>query len=120
IVHITIKILVHFRFFFLFRYYDHKRSAEKKQQKTIEAADKAMKSAEKKTQKTLKEVQTVTTIQKARKVYYELYFLISSRLFAGLRKTSSRMRSLLRDIYVHADLHGATSCVIKNPSGKQF
>lgn len=22
------------------------------------------------------------------------------------------------DIYVHADLHGATSCVIKNPSGK--
>lgn len=21
------------------------------------------------------------------------------------------------DIYVHADLHGATSCVIKNPSG---
>lgn len=23
------------------------------------------------------------------------------------------------DIYVHADLHGATSCVIKNPSGSQ-
>lgn len=29
-----------------------------------------MKSAEKKTQQTLKEVQTVTTIQKARKVYW--------------------------------------------------
>ena len=29
-----------------------------------------MKSAEKKTHKTLKEVQTVTTIQKARKVYW--------------------------------------------------
>lgn len=24
------------------------------------------------------------------------------------------------DIYVHADIHGATSCVIKNPSGKSF
>lgn len=24
------------------------------------------------------------------------------------------------DVYVHADLHGATSCVIKNPSGKSF
>lgn len=24
------------------------------------------------------------------------------------------------DIYVHADLHGATSCVIKNSSGKSF
>lgn len=31
---------------------------------------KAMKSAEKKTHQTLKEVQTVTTIQKARKVYW--------------------------------------------------
>ena len=94
--------------FCFFRYYDCKRSAEKKEHKTIEAADKvrkllhctlrfksrrdvrksdhhtfryylmffismsfqAMKSAEKKTQKTLKEVQTVTTIQKARKVYW--------------------------------------------------
>lgn len=26
--------------------------------------------------------------------------------------------TLSGDIYVHADLHGATSCVIKNPSGK--
>lgn len=26
--------------------------------------------------------------------------------------------SLSGDVYVHADLHGATSCVIKNPSGK--
>lgn len=31
---------------------------------------KALRSAEKKTQQTLKEVQTVTTIQKARKVYW--------------------------------------------------
>lgn len=82
-----------------FRYYDNKRFAKRKEFKTIEAADKvgiiyrtvtvkmdlpvfsltcrslsgsfkAMKSAEKKTQKTLKEVQTVTTIQKARKVYW--------------------------------------------------
>ena len=22
------------------------------------------------------------------------------------------------DLYVHADLHGASSCVVKNPSGK--
>uniref|UniRef100_A0A8D2HDE6 Ribosome quality control complex subunit NEMF n=1 Tax=Urocitellus parryii TaxID=9999 RepID=A0A8D2HDE6_UROPR len=73
------------------KYYDHKRNAAKKTQKTVEAAEKAFKSAEKKTKQTLKEVQTVTSIQKARKVY---------------------------DIYVHADLHGATSCVIKNPTGE--
>uniref|UniRef100_A0A7N5ZTV6 Ribosome quality control complex subunit NEMF n=1 Tax=Anabas testudineus TaxID=64144 RepID=A0A7N5ZTV6_ANATE len=99
---------------------------EKKEQKTIEAADKAMKSAEKKTQQTLKEVQTVTTIQKARKVYWFEKFLwfISSEnylVIAGRDQQQNEMivKRYLRagDIYVHADLHGATSCVIKNPSG---
>ncbi|XP_035529200.1 nuclear export mediator factor Nemf-like [Morone saxatilis] len=108
------------------KYYDFKRSAEKKEHKTIEAADKAMKSAEKKTQKTLKEVQTVVTIQKARKVYWFEKFLwfISSEnylVIAGRDQQQNEMivKRYLRagDIYVHADLHGATSCVIKNPSG---
>ncbi|XP_034530781.1 nuclear export mediator factor Nemf-like isoform X2 [Notolabrus celidotus] len=108
------------------KYYDFKRSAEKKEHKTMEAADKAMKSAEKKTQKTLKEVQTVTTIQKARKVYWFEKFLwfISSEnylIIAGRDQQQNEMivKRYLRagDVYVHADLHGATSCVIKNPSG---
>uniref|UniRef100_A0A1A8BUI8 Ribosome quality control complex subunit NEMF n=1 Tax=Nothobranchius kadleci TaxID=1051664 RepID=A0A1A8BUI8_NOTKA len=108
------------------KYYDHKRTAEKKEQKTIEAADKAMKSAEKKTHQTLKEVQTVTTIQKARKVYWFEKFLwfISSEnylVIAGRDQQQNEMivKRYLRagDLYVHADLHGATSCVIKNPSG---
>ncbi|XP_038162945.1 nuclear export mediator factor NEMF-like [Cyprinodon tularosa] len=108
------------------RYYDHKRSAEKKEQKTIEAAGKAMKSAERKTHQTLKEVQTVITIQKARKVYWFEKFLwfISSEnylVIAGRDQQQNEMivKRYLRagDIYVHADLHGATSCVIKNPSG---
>ncbi|XP_061156611.1 ribosome quality control complex subunit NEMF-like [Syngnathus typhle] len=108
------------------KYYDCKRSAEKKEQKTIQAADKAMKSAEKKTQKTLKEVQTVTTIQKARKVYWFekfLWFITSENylVIAGRDQQQNEMivKRYLRagDVYVHADLHGATSCVIKNPSG---
>nr|XP_019953624.1 PREDICTED: nuclear export mediator factor NEMF isoform X1 [Paralichthys olivaceus] len=108
------------------RYYDYKRTAEKKEQKTMEAVGKAMKSAEKKTQQTLKEVQTVTTIQKARKVYWFEKFLwfISSEnylIIAGRDQQQNEMivKRYLRagDIYVHADLHGATSCVIKNTSG---
>uniref|UniRef100_A0A8C3AP82 Ribosome quality control complex subunit NEMF n=1 Tax=Cyclopterus lumpus TaxID=8103 RepID=A0A8C3AP82_CYCLU len=108
------------------KYYDFKRSAEKKEHKTMEAAGKAMKSAEKKTQQTLKEVQTVTTIQKARKVYWFEKFLwfISSEnylIIAGRDQQQNEMivKRYLRagDIYIHADLHGATSCVIKNPSG---
>ncbi|XP_077587184.1 ribosome quality control complex subunit NEMF [Stigmatopora nigra] len=108
------------------KYYDCKRTAEKKEQKTIQAADKAMKSAEKKTQQTLKEVQTVTTIQKARKVYWFekfLWFITSENylVIAGRDQQQNEMivKRYLRagDIYIHADLHGATSCIIKNPSG---
>ncbi|XP_012682273.2 nuclear export mediator factor NEMF [Clupea harengus] len=108
------------------KYYDHKRNAAKKEQKTVEAAHKAFKSAEKKTKQTLKDVQTVTNIQKARKVYWFEKFLwfISSEnylIIAGRDQQQNEMivKRYLRagDIYVHADLHGATSCVIKNPSG---
>ncbi|XP_071972107.1 ribosome quality control complex subunit NEMF isoform X2 [Engystomops pustulosus] len=109
------------------KYYDHKRHAAKKTQKTVEAAEKAFKSAEKKTKQTLKEVQTVSTIQKARKVYWFEKFLwfISSEnylVIAGRDQQQNEMivKRYLRpgDVYVHADLHGATSCVIKNPTGE--
>ncbi|XP_048830455.1 ribosome quality control complex subunit NEMF-like [Brienomyrus brachyistius] len=109
------------------KYYDHKRNAAKKEQKTVEAAEKAFKSAEKKTKQTLKEVQTVVTIQKARKIYWFEKFLwfISSEnylIIAGRDQQQNEMivKRYLKtgDIYVHADLHGATSCVIKNPTGE--
>ncbi|XP_060938222.1 ribosome quality control complex subunit NEMF-like isoform X2 [Limanda limanda] len=108
------------------RYYDYKRTAEKKEQKTMEAVGKAMKSAEKKTQQTLKEVQTVTTIQKARKIYWFEKFLwfISSEnylIIAGRDQQQNEIivKRYLRagDVYIHADLHGATSCIIKNTTG---
>nr|XP_054490363.1 ribosome quality control complex subunit NEMF [Agelaius phoeniceus] len=109
------------------KYYDHKRHAAKKTQKTVEAAEKAFKSAEKKTKQTLREVQTVTTIQKARKVYWFEKFLwfISSENYLVIAGRDQQQNELIvkrylkpGDIYVHADLHGATSCVIKNPSGE--
>ncbi|XP_007427730.1 nuclear export mediator factor NEMF [Python bivittatus] len=108
------------------KYYDHKRHAARKTQKTVEAAEKAFKSAEKKTKQTLKEVQTVTTIQKARKVYWFEKFLwfISSENYLVIAGRDQQQNEIIvkrylrpGDIYVHADLHGATSCVIKNPSG---
>ncbi|XP_053923247.1 ribosome quality control complex subunit NEMF [Cuculus canorus] len=109
------------------KYYDHKRHAAKKTQKTVEAAEKAFKSAEKKTKQTLREVQTVTTIQKARKVYWFEKFLwfISSENYLVIAGRDQQQNELIvkrylkpGDVYVHADLHGATSCVIKNPSGE--
>ncbi|XP_072346950.1 ribosome quality control complex subunit NEMF isoform X1 [Scyliorhinus torazame] len=109
------------------RYYDHKRHAAKKEKKTVEAAEKAFKSAEKKTKRTLKEVQTVITIQKARKVYWFEKFLwfISSENYLVIAGRDQQQNELIvkrylksGDLYVHADLHGATSCVIKNQKGK--
>ncbi|NXQ13901.1 NEMF factor, partial [Peucedramus taeniatus] len=110
------------------KYYDHKRHAAKKTQKTVEAAEKAFKSAEKKTKQTLREVQTVTTIQKARKVYWQfekfLWFVSSENYLVIAGRDQQQNELIVKrylkpgDIYVHADLHGATSCVIKNPSGE--
>uniref|UniRef100_A0A2K6LZ89 Ribosome quality control complex subunit NEMF n=1 Tax=Rhinopithecus bieti TaxID=61621 RepID=A0A2K6LZ89_RHIBE len=106
------------------KYYDHKRYAAKKTQKTVEAAEKAFKSAEKKTKQTLKEVQTVTSIQKQEKFEKFLWFISSENyLIIGGRDQQQNEIIVKRyltpgDIYVHADLHGATSCVIKNPTGE--
>jgi predicted ribosome quality control (RQC) complex YloA/Tae2 family protein len=67
------------------KYYSQKKSAAKKQQKTIESQDKALKSAEKKTKQTLKEVQTIHTINKLRKMYWfeKFYWFITSENYLG-------------------------------------
>ncbi|XP_018913682.2 ribosome quality control complex subunit NEMF homolog [Bemisia tabaci] len=107
------------------KYFDAKRSAAKKQQKTIESVGKALKSAEKKTKQALKEVQTTTNIIKARKVFWfeKFFWFISSENYlvvAGRDQIQNEIivKRYLRenDIYVHADISGASSVVIKNPT----
>ncbi|KAK4883945.1 hypothetical protein RN001_000216 [Aquatica leii] len=107
-------------------YYDKKRHAAKKQQKTIESHGKAIKSAEKKTKQTLKDVQTITNIYKARKVYWfeKFYWFISSENFLVIAGRDQQQNEFIvkrymkaKDIYVHADVHGASSVIIKNPDG---
>lgn len=108
-------------------YYDQKRSAAKKHQKTIESQVKAFKSAEKKTKQTLKEVQTLTNICKARKTFWfeKFFWFISSENYLVIGGRDQVQNELIvkrymrsGDIYVHADLSGASSVVIKNPSGQ--
>uniref|UniRef100_UPI00358FD816 ribosome quality control complex subunit NEMF isoform X2 n=1 Tax=Myxine glutinosa TaxID=7769 RepID=UPI00358FD816 len=108
------------------RFYDLKRHAARKEQKTIEASEKAFKSAEKKTWQTLKEVRVVASIQKARKVYWFEKFLwfISSENFLVIAGRDQQQNELIvkrylraGDLYLHADVHGATSCVLKNDTG---
>ncbi|CAO3636146.1 unnamed protein product [Cunninghamella echinulata] len=104
-------------------YYDMKRSTAAKHEKTIAATSKAMKSAEKKIRQDLKETKISISINKIRKPYWFEKFLwfISTEgylVIAGRDMQQNEMlvkRYLLKgDVYVHADLHGAASVVIKN------
>lgn len=109
------------------KYYNHKKHAAKKEQKTVESTEKAYKSAEKKAKETLKEVAITSNIMKARKTFWFEKFLwfISSENYIVIAGRDVQQNELIvkrymkaGDIYVHADLHGASSVVIKNPSGK--
>ncbi|XP_058465012.1 ribosome quality control complex subunit NEMF homolog [Malaya genurostris] len=108
------------------RYYDQRRFAARKEMKTIESSSKALKNAEKKTIQTLKDVRTQTTISKARKVYWfeKFYWFISSENYLVIGGRDQQQNELIvkrymrpTDIYVHAEIQGASSVVIKNPSG---
>ncbi|XP_021353469.1 nuclear export mediator factor Nemf-like isoform X2 [Mizuhopecten yessoensis] len=108
------------------RFFDKKKQAAKKEQKTIDASAKALKSAEKKTKETLKEVATAASINKTRKTYWFEKFLwfITSENFLVIGGRDQQQNEMIvkrylkpGDLYVHADLHGASSCVIKNSTG---
>ncbi|XP_055903614.1 ribosome quality control complex subunit NEMF homolog [Eupeodes corollae] len=110
------------------KFYDQKRNAAKKEQKTIDASQKALKSAERKTQQTLKDVRTISTISKARKVYWfeKFYWFISSENYLVIGGRDAQQNELIvkrymrpTDIYVHAEIQGASSVVIRNPTGAE-
>jgi len=93
----------------------------------MEASNKAFKSAEKKTKQTLKDVATAASINKTRKTYWFEKFLwfISSENYLVIGGRDQQQNELIvkrylrpGDLYVHADLHGASSCIIKNHTGE--
>ncbi len=107
------------------KYYFHKKSAAAKEKKTLDSHSVAIKSAEKKTKQTLKEVAAITNINKARKVFWfeKFFWFISSENYLVVAGRDAQQNELLvkrylrpGDVYVHADLHGASSVVVKNPS----
>ncbi|CAF1380213.1 unnamed protein product [Rotaria sordida] len=110
------------------RYFEHKKQSSQKQVRTLEAGEKAIKSASKRTNELLKEVERVATVTKARKPYWfeKFYWFISSDNYIVLGGRDQQQNELLikrhlrtGDLYVHADLHGATSVIIKNPTGNE-
>ncbi|KAG0261714.1 hypothetical protein BG011_000741 [Mortierella polycephala] len=107
------------------KYYDVKKQSAIKQEKTLAHASKAFKSAEKKIRQQLQEVKITTTIQRARKPYWfeKFMWFITSENYLVIAGRDAQQNELIvkrymkkNDIYVHADIHGAATVLIKNPS----
>ena len=107
------------------QYYDQKKQAAVKEQKTVQASSKALKSTEKKIQDDLKKglKQEKDVLRPSRKQFWFEKFLwfISSDGYLVLGGKDAQQNELLYrrylkkgDIYVHADLHGASSVIVKN------
>ena len=106
-----------------------KKKIHEKEVKTQAAEGKAMESAARKAEKEKKKESFVPKkdIQAVRKVmWFEKFnWFISSENYLVLSGRDMQQNELLvkrylkkGDIYVHADMHGASTTIIKNPTGK--
>ncbi|KAG5126444.1 hypothetical protein JHK82_027279 [Glycine max] len=105
------------------RWYEQKKKQESKQEKTIIAHEKAFKAAERKTRLQLNQKKTVASISHMRKVYWfeKFIWIISSENYLVISGRDAQQNEMIvkrymskGDLYIHVDLHGASSTVIKN------
>ncbi|KAK7332646.1 hypothetical protein VNO80_29401 [Phaseolus coccineus] len=105
------------------RWYEQKKKQESKQEKTVTAHEKAFKAAERKTRQQLNQEKTVASISHMRKVHWfeKFNWFITSENYLVISGRDAQQNELIvkrymskGDLYVHADLHGASSTVIKN------
>ncbi|CAM9319563.1 unnamed protein product [Chrysoparadoxa australica] len=104
------------------------KSARSKARKTMEAAAPALKQAEEKAAKALKTQTLRTQLSSSRKVYWfeKFYWFITSENYMVLsgkdaQQNETLVKKYLRecDAYVHADMHGASTVIVRNkdPTG---
>lgn len=107
------------------QYYDQKRTAADKEERTKLASGQALKSTEKKIQADLKRglQQEKEVLRPVRKQFWfeRFSYFISSDGYLVLGGKDAQQNEMLYkryfrkgDVYVHADLHGAATVVIKN------
>uniref|UniRef100_A0A7N1A1J9 CCHC-type domain-containing protein n=1 Tax=Kalanchoe fedtschenkoi TaxID=63787 RepID=A0A7N1A1J9_KALFE len=105
------------------RWYEQKKKQESKQEKTITAHEKAFKAAERKTRLQLSQEKAVASISHMRKVHWfeKFNWFISSENYLVISGRDAQQNEMIvkrymskGDLYIHADLHGASSTVIKN------
>ncbi|PPJ59460.1 hypothetical protein CBER1_02403 [Cercospora berteroae] len=107
------------------QYYDQKRTAAVKQEKTIQASKKAIKSTEQKVQAQLKKdlKQEKDVLRPVRKQFWfeKFVWFVSSDGYLVLAGKDAQQNEILYrrylkkgDVYIHADLDGAASVIVKN------
>ncbi|KAJ5151244.1 uncharacterized protein N7482_010496 [Penicillium canariense] len=110
------------------QYYDQKKQASEKQQRTAQSSTKALKSHEKKVTADLKKSlkQEKQVLRQARVPFWfeKFIFFISSEGYLVLGARDALQSEILYrrylnkgDIFIHADLEGALPIVVKNRSG---
>ncbi|CAH8454677.1 unnamed protein product [Schistosoma turkestanicum] len=104
------------------KYYDKKRAASKKEEKTISVSRKVLKSATHKAEITMRTAKTIAQITEVRKpMWFEKFFwFISSENYLVVAGHDSQQNEVLvkrylkpGDIFVHADIHGASTVIVK-------
>lgn len=102
--------------------YTNKKVAKVKEEKTAQASEKAIEAVEKQTTKQLEAQRLKRNLQAVRKVHWfekfnwfitsEGYLVLSGR---DAQQNEQLVKKYLRqgDAYVHADMHGASSCIVR-------
>jgi len=107
------------------QYYEQKKTAAVKEQKTLQSSSKALKNTERKIkadlQKGLKQEKQVLRPVRKQLWFEKFIYFISSDGYLVLGGRDAQQNEILYkrylkkgDVYVHADLHGAASVIIKN------
>ena len=88
----------------------------------------AVKAAEKKLKRDLATAEEIAKIDKMRKIHWfeKFYWFISSDNLLVIGGHDAQQNEAIykkyfdveRDLYIHANVHGASTVVVKNPSGK--
>ena len=104
------------------RLYHEKKVARSKEEKTAQATERAVRAVEEQMAKQLKSQKIKRNLQAVRKVHWfekfnwfvtsEGYLVLSGR---DAQQNEALVKRYLRpgDAYVHADIHGASSCIVR-------
>ncbi|KAK4556055.1 hypothetical protein LTR86_006751 [Recurvomyces mirabilis] len=110
------------------QYYDNRRTAAEKQERTAQASEKALKSTEQKVladlKKGLKQEKDILRPVRKQMWFEKFIYFISSDGYLVLAGRDAQQNEILYrrylkkgDVYIHADLHGAASVIVKNRPG---